>query len=166
MKLSLFTAALLLTGSLYASDTHKISATKEGLAAVNLLDTALILALGQKQNEENSTMPDMQMCTAVADATMQKMNNELPKHVKMSIASLDASSSLSDTDIKIMKKYKNDIKKKTAGAMMVTTAKVGNTTRVYKPLLVDYLWLKCYEDPSSVKVGEFKGVIISEVSSH
>ena len=166
MKLSLLTATLLLTGSLYASEAHKLSPTKEGLIAVKLFDTALTLTLGEKLKEENSTMSKMQMCTSAADATMQKMNSELPVHVKMSIASLDASSTLSDTDVEIMKRYQRDIKKKTAGAMMISTAKVGDSTRVYKPLLVDYLWLQCYENPDSVKVGDFKGVIISEVSAH
>jgi len=166
MKLSLLSVALLLTGSLYATQEHKLSPTKEGLIAVKLFDTALTLSLGEKLKETNSTMTKLQMCTSAADATMKKMNSELPEHVKMSIASLDASSTLSDTDVKIMKKYQNDIKKKTAGAMIISTAKVGDTTRVYKPLLVDYLWLKCYEDQDSVKVGDFKGVIISEVSAH
>ena len=166
MKFTLFTAALLLTGSLYASDTHKLSATKEGLIAVKLFDTALTITLAHQLKEQNDAMTKIQNCTTAADATMQQMNSELPTYVKMSIASLEGNNTVDATNAKIMKKYQADIQAKTAGAMMISTAKVGDVTRVYKPLLVDDLWVQCYEDQSTVKVGDFKGVIISEVSKH
>ena len=50
--------------------------------------------------------------------------------------------------------------------MMITTAKVGEITRVYKPLVIDTVWLECLDANTTVKVGDFKGVIISEVSKH
>ena len=111
-------------------------------------------------------MTKLKMCTSAADATMKKINSELPSYIKMSIAPLDTNKTLLNTDMKIIQRYKQDIKKKTAGALIISTAKVGEATRVYKPILVDHLWLKCYENQDSVKVGDFKGVIISEVSAY
>jgi len=171
LKLSLHTttllaATLLLTGSLNASSTHKVSATQEGVIAVKLFDTALKTNLTQKLQVENKNVTVIEICITEADRTMKQMNSELPTYVTMSIASLDANKTLHATDVQIMKKYEKDIKSKTAAAMMITTAKVGNTTRVYKPLIIDNIWLKCHGNTSEVKLGDFKGVIISEVSKH
>lgn len=171
MKLSLLTAALLLTGSLYASNAHKISPTQEGLVAVQLLDVALKDKLTEKVQEtkmqENAQgMSTMGICISAADAIMKKMNSELPDYVKMSISTLDGEKSANKTDLEVMKKYDKDIKKKTAGAMIMSSVKVGNTTRVYKPVVIDSVWLNCHDDKSEVKLGDFKGVLISEVSHH
>jgi len=170
MKISLLTATLLLTGSLYASNTHKVSATQEGLVAVQLLDAALKDKLSEKVQEakmqENTQgLSTMAVCIAAADGIMKKMNSELPTYVKMSIASLDTDKKNNPVDLNIMKKYKKDIKKKTEGAMLISTAKVGDSTRVYKPVVVDNVWLNCHDDKSEVKLGDFKGVLISEISS-
>ena len=164
MKLSLLTTSLLLTGTLFASNTHPMSATQEGVHAVKLFDTTLKTNLQQKIQGESNTTISMETCTTEADRTMLAINNELPAHVKISIASLDTNNTSPTTDLEIMKKYKKDIKNQTAAAMMITTAKVGDTTRVYKPLVIDSVWLECHTDKSAVKLGDFKGVIISEVT--
>ena len=164
MKLSLFTASLLLANSLYASQAHQLTTTQEGVIAIKLLDTVLKTNLKRVVQEESNTTSTMQRCIDIADQTMQKMNNEVPKNIKMSIASLDSSKDA--TDIKMMKKYQNDIKKKTEGALLLTRVKVGDTTRVYKPLVIDEAWLSCHDDKTDVKLGDFKGVLISEISAH
>ena len=168
MKISILTVSLLLTGSLYAFNTHHISAIQEGIHAVKLLDKTLQTNLTQKLQENNNTTQTMVVCTTEADKTMQEIKkSKLPAHVKISIASLDSNNTqLHATDLKIMKKYQKDIKKKTAAAMMITTVKVGDTTRVYKPLVIDSVWLECHDDKSAITFGDFKGVIISEVSKH
>jgi len=170
LKLSLLTAALLLTGSLYASNAHKISATQEGLVAVQLLDVALKDKLTEKVQEtkmqENAQgMSTMDICITAANGIMKKMNSELPAYVKMSISTLDGGDVTNKTDLEVMNKYAKDIKEKTAGAMLMSSAKVGNTTRVYKPVVIDSEWLNCHDDKSEVKLGDFKGVLISEISA-
>ena len=164
MKLSLLTTSLLLTGALFASNTHQMSATQEGVHAVKLFDTTLTTNLQKITKGDSNSTISMNTCTTEADRTMLAVNNELPTHIKISIASLDSNSTSHATDLEIMKKYKQDIKNKTAAAMMITTAKVGETTRVYKPLVIDSVWVECLDANSTVKLGEFKGVIISEVS--
>jgi len=164
MKLSLLTATLILTGSLYASSTHKVSATQEGVIAIKLLNTVLKTNLQNKLQEDNNGTSSMQVCITEADRTMQQMNNEVPNHVKMSIASPDAS--LNASDLALVKKYQKDIKNKTAGSMMSTRVKVGDKTRIYKPMVVDATWLACHDDKSEVALGDFKGVIIAEISNH
>lgn len=164
MKISLITASLLLVGNLYASAPKQLSATQEGIIAITLLDTVLTKNLNEKLRQKNNDTSTMQICTAEADRTMQQMNSEVENHVKMIITSLDSNND--STNVSIMKKYQRDIKKKTAGAMIMTTVKVGDTTRVYKPLIVDNTWLACHDDKSAVKLGDFKGVLISEITKH
>lgn len=163
MKVSLITATLLLTGSLYALNTNKLSATQEGVIAVKLFDTVLKASLTKQLQVENNTTA-IEACITAADKTMEKMNNELPAYVKMSLGSLDAKKTSHATDLEIMRKYQKDIKNKTGGSMIITTAKVGDTTRVYKPLVIDKVWLQCHDDKTDVNLGDFKGVIISEIS--
>ena len=167
MKLSLFTTSLILTGSLYASNAHHMSQTQEGVHAVKLLDKTLQTNLINKLKEDNNSTTTMEVCITEANKTMKEVKEKLPAHVKMSLASLDTTETQPHaTDLEIMTKYQKDIKKKTDGAMMITTAKVGNILRVYKPLVINTVWLQCHDDNSTVKVGDFKGVIISEVSKH
>ena len=114
MKLSLFTASLLLAGSLYAS-THHMSVTQEGVHAVKLLDRTLQENLTQKLKEDNNGTASIDVCITEADRTMKEVQEtRLPPHVKISIASLDSENAKLDaTDLKIMKKYQKDIQKKT-----------------------------------------------------
>ena len=163
MKLSLFTASLLLTGTLFATSAHHKSATQEGIYAVNTLDTALNMNLTKKLENENNATTVAQVCLAEADRTMEEVKAHLPENVKLTIASLDANSG-DATDLRIISKYQQDIKAKTGGAMMMTTAKVNGATRVYKPLVIDSVWMKCNDGLTEVKEGDFKGVIISEVT--
>lgn len=166
MKLSLLTTSLILTGSLYASNGHQISETQEGVHAVKLFHTTLQTNLKQKLQVDHNGTSAMEVCTTEADKTMKEINNQLEAHVKIRITSLELNNTSNPTDLIIMKKYQADIKKKTAGAMIITTAKVKGTTRIYKPLVIDNVWLECHDDKSTVKIGDFKGVIVSEVSKH
>jgi hypothetical protein len=84
----------------------------------------------------------------------------------MSISTLDCVKVTNKSDLDIMKIYAQDIKKNSAGAMIMSSVKVANTTRVYKPVVIDSEWLNCHDDKSAVKLGDFKGVLISEISTH
>lgn len=168
---SLLVATLLLTGSLFASDAHKITASQEGLVAVHLLDAALKDSLTEKikefkMQEDTQGVSTMSICIAAADSIMKKMNKEIPSYVKMSIASLDSGKTVDTTDLEIMKRYQKDIQNKTDVAMMLSSAKVKDATRVYKPIVVDDVWLSCHDNKYTVKLGDFKGVLISEVSQY
>ena len=166
MKLSLLTMSLILTASLSASNTPHMSETQEGVHAVKLFHTTLQTNLQQKLQADHNGTSSMEVCTTEADRTMQEINSQLPAHVKIRIASLDLNNTTNPTDLTIMKKYQEDIKKKTAGAMIITTAKIEGTTHVFKPLVIDNTWLECHDDKSTVEIGDFKGVIVSEVSKH
>ena len=187
MKISLFTASLLLTGSLYASETHHVSATKEGLHAIKLLGTTLKTQLKAKFQEDSNGTTAITFCSTQAQALTQQINEQLPSHVKVRRTSLllrNPANQSDATDIKIMKQYQSRINKKSSIAMLSVTATVGETTRVYKPLVVGAVCLKCHGENVSpaiaktiqatyptdkaigMKLGDFRGVIVAEINKH
>jgi hypothetical protein len=187
MKLSLFTASLLLTGSLYGSGTHHVSSTQEGMHAIKLLGKTLKTQLKAKFQEDSNGTTAITFCTAQAQVLTQQVNEQLPSHVKVRRTSLllrNPANQADATDIKIMKQYQSRISKKSSIAMLPITAKVGKVTRVYKPLVVGAVCLKCHGENVSpaiaktiqasyptdkaigMKLGDFRGVIVAEVTKH
>ncbi len=163
-KLSLVATTLLLTGTLFASQAHKLSPTQKGILTINFFNTVLKAELKKVISKDHNGTSTMLLCISEADRVMHKINSESPSNVKIRLASPDAQTDPIDT--KIIQKYQQDIQAKKAAAMIATKIEVGNTTRVYKPFLIDETWLACHDDKSEVKLGEFKGVVISEVSTH
>jgi len=187
MKLSLITASLILTGSLYASSTHHVSATQEGMHAIKLLGKTLKTQLKSKFQEDSNGTTAITFCSTQAQAITQQVNEQLPSHVKVrrtSLALRNPANQADATDIKIMKKYEEGIKHLSKGAMMPTRVIVGDTTRIYKPLVVAPVCLKCHGENVSptiaktiqatyptdkaigMKLGDFRGVIVAEVTKH
>ena len=187
MKISLFTASLLLTGSLYASETHHVSLTQEGMHAIKLLGKTLKTQLKTKFQEDSNGTTAITFCSTEAQNITQQVNEQLPSHVKVRRTSLllrNPANQADATDIKIMKQYQNRINKKSSIAMLPITAKVGETNRVYKPLVVGAVCLKCHGENVSpaiaktiqttyptdqaigMKLGDFRGVMVAEVKKH
>jgi len=187
MKLSLLTASLLLTGSIYASGTPHVSATKEGIHAIKLLGKTLKTQLKAKFKADSNGTLAVQFCSTEAQSITEEVNKQLSSHIKVRRTSLDLrnpANKADATDIKIMKKYNADIKMLSKGAMMPTRVMVGETTRIYKPLVVGAVCLKCHGENISpaiaktiqatyptdkaigLKLGAFRGVIVAEVAKH
>ena len=186
MKLSLFTVSLLLTGSLYASQMH-MSATQEGMHAIKLLGKTLKTQLKEKLQLDTNAAEAITFCSTQAQAITQQVNDTLPSHVKVRRTSLDLrnpANHADETDISIMNKYKTAIKKQSSAAMMPTRVIVGETTRIYKPLLVGAVCLKCHgknvseavnstvqvtyptDKAMGMLLGDFRGVMVAEIEQH
>ncbi len=184
MKLSLFTASLLLTGSLYASGTHHVSATKEGIDAIKLLGKTLKTNLKAKLQEDSNGTAAITFCTAEAQNITAQVNEKLPSNVKVRRTSLNLRNLANKpdaTDMRIMQKYQEAIKKHSASATLMTTVKEDEAIRVYKPLVVGGICLKCHgeniapniasaiqaayseDNATGLKAGELRGVIVAEV---
>jgi len=184
MKLSLLAASLLLSSSLYASQTHGTSAKSEGLQAIKLLGSTLKSQLKEKLQQDSNGTVAITFCTSEAQAITQKVNTELPSHIKVRRTSLqlrNAANQADNLDIKIMKNYKKSFEKKSAGAALITVVEREAFTRVYKPLTVGAVCLKCHGTNVSpviaekiqaaypkdaaigMKEGDFRGVIVAEI---
>lgn len=186
MKLSLFTASLLLAGSLYASGEHHLTTTQEGMQAIKLLGKTLKTQLKEKLQLDSNGTAAINFCSTQAQALTQQVNDTLAaKHIKVrrtSLALRNPANQADATDIKIMKQFKSRIEHKSSIAMLPVTVKMEETTRVYKPLVVGAVCLKCHGEniaPSiaqtieatyptdkavGMKLGDFRGVIVAEVA--
>lgn len=186
MKLSLLTASLLLTGSLYASGGHT-SSTTEGINAIKLLGKTLKGHLQEKMKLDANGTAAMAFCTSEAQTLTHQINEQLPSHVKVRRTSLklrNAANQADETDIMVMKKYEEAFKKKQSSAGVMTTVTVDGTKRIYKPLVMGEACLKCHgetlsepiqasladsypdDQATGMKLGDFRGVIVAEVSAH
>ena len=184
MKLSLLTASLLLSSTLYASQMHGTSAKSEGLQAIKLLGSTLKTQLKEKLQQDSNGTATITFCTSEAQAITQKVNAELPSHIKVRRTSLQLRSPANqadDLDIKIMENYKKSFEKKSAAASMITVVERKKFTRVYKPLAVGTVCMKCHGTNVSpliaekiqaaypkdaaigMQEGDFRGVIVAEV---
>jgi len=185
MKLSLFTASLLLTGTLYGSQTHKVTAKQEGLQAIKLLGQTLKSQLKEKLQLDSNGTTAITFCTAQAQAITAKVNTQLPSHVKVRRTSLQLRNPANQADaldIKVMHNYKEAFDNKSTYANLITKVEKEEFVRVYKPLMVGAVCLKCHGEHISpliaeqikaayptdaatgMKLGDFRGVIVAEVA--
>jgi len=187
MKLSLFTATLLLTGTLYASGTHHNNTKQEGLQAIKLLGSTLKANLKEKLQLDSNGTAAITFCTTQAQALTQEVNTKLPEHVKVRRTSLQLRNQANKPDvldIQVMQNYKKAFEKKSAAAGLITKVERKAFTRVYKPLVVGAVCLKCHgeniapnvakqikaaypeDSATGMKLGDFRGVIVAEVAKH
>jgi hypothetical protein len=185
MKLSLFTATLLLTGTLYASEAHHNNAKQEGLQAIKLLGSTLKSNLKEKLQLDSNGTAAITFCTTQAQALTQEVNAKLPEHVKVRRTSLQLRNQANKPDaldIVVMNKYKQAFEKKSSSAVLITEVEKKDFTRVYKPLVVGAVCLKCHgeniapniaeqikaaypeDSATGMKLGDFRGVIVAEVA--
>lgn len=184
MKRSLITASLLLSSTLYASQMHATSAKTEGLEAIKLLGSTLKSQLKEKLQLDSNGTAAITFCTNEAQAITQQVNSELAHNISVRRTSLqlrNTANQADSLDIKIMKKYKKAFEKKSATASIITVVKRKEFTRVYKPLAVGAVCMKCHgtnvtpaiaaqihtaypkDAAIGMEEGDFRGVIVAEI---
>ncbi|UPT78541.1 DUF3365 domain-containing protein [Sulfurovum sp. XGS-02] len=183
MKLQLVMASLLCTASIYASPTH-LNETQEGIKYIKMLGGSLKSQLKAQLQADPSGFSAIGFCTAKAQLITNEVNAQLPDHAKVRRTSLRTRNSINKPDIKdieVMKEIEDSIKNKTATATMIRKVNTKETTRYYKPLIVEAACLKCHgenispeiqaliqesypdENASHYTLGAFRGVIVSEI---
>ena len=184
MKLSLLTASLLLSSSLFASSMYGTSVKAEGLQAIKLLGTTLKTQLKEKLQLDSNSTAAITFCTTEAQALTQKVNAALPSHIKVRRTSLqlrNPANQADKIDIKIMQSYKKAFEKKSPSASMITQVDRKEFTRIYTPLAVGAVCMKCHgtnvspiiaekiqaaypnDTAIGMKEGDFRGVIVAEI---
>lgn len=184
MKFSLFTALVILTGTLNASPSQLQSAKEESLHAIKLLGKTLKSQLKEKLQLDSNGTAAITFCTSQAQVLTQEVNTQLSSHVKVRRTSLQLRNKLNKpdaVDLIVMQNYKKAFEKKAASATLLTGVEREGYIRFYKPLTVGSVCLKCHgtnispviadqikdaypEDAASgMKLGDFRGVIVAEV---
>lgn len=187
MKLQLFMASLLCTAGLHASQSHgtkTLSESQEGIKYIKMLGGTLKSQLKAQLQADPSGLGAIGFCTAQAQTITDEVNAQLPEYANVRRTSLRTRNSMNkpdEKDIEVMKEIEDSIKHKRAAAMMIRKVNTKETTRYYKPLLIEAACLKCHgenispeiqaviqesypdENASHYTLGAFRGVIVSEI---
>lgn len=181
MKLHLLiTTTLLGSTLLLASQTSK----EEGIGYIKILGKTLKTQLKSHLKADPTGKSAMAFCATQAQTLTDEVNAKLPKGVSVRRTSLKTRNPLNipdETDKKIMKAYEEAMAQKTFNPKDIRVVEVGDTTRVYKPLVTNGVCLKChgtnidssiqkqitthYPKDSAVgfKAGALRGVIVAQM---
>lgn len=181
---------LAVSGLLFASETSTpktLEAYKqEGVKYIKMLGGSLQKDLKAQMKVDPSGLSAMVFCTQEAHNLTEDVNKKLPSYATVRRAALKARSSANkadELDLGMMQKLMQDIennKEIKAKPVMVETL---DSYRVYKPLLIQPVCLKCHGDENKIssdikkvivekypqdmatgfKVGDFRGVVVAEI---
>jgi len=181
--ISLITLVSLLANNILADE---ISIKQEGVKYIKMLGKELKTNLIAKMKEDPTALSAMGFCTGKAEEITKDLNSKLPKGVNVRRTALKTRSVKNApdvTDLEVMTSYERKaIDKQLNPKDIVVTGKDG-VYRVYKPLIINKVCLKCHGDINSLstdiksvidknypkdmatgfKLGDFRGVIVSEI---
>jgi hypothetical protein len=186
MKLSTLLLSTLLLGSVAVADEMPVK--KEGIQYIKMLGGALKSELKGHMKKDPSGLEALAFCTGSADKITNEVNAKLPAYAKVRRTALkvrnDKVNAPDATDEKVMKAYEAAIAAKTFTPKDIKVVQVGDTTRVYKPLVAKKVCLKCHGTDLSPKIsealksayphdhatgfkeGDLRGVIVAEIKKH
>jgi major membrane immunogen (membrane-anchored lipoprotein) len=186
MKLSVTVLSALLLTSAATADNKAVK--MEGISYIKQLGGALKSELKAHMKKDPSGLEALAFCTASADKITQDVNAKLPEYAKVRRTALkvrnDKVNSPDATDEKVMKAYEEAIAAKRFSPKDIKVVEVGDTTRIYKPLVTKKVCLKCHGSDLSPKIsealksaypndkatgfkeGDLRGVIVAEIKKH
>ena len=181
--ISIVAASCLFLSTMHADD---ITVKKEGISYIKMLGKALKTELKAHMKADPSGVAAMGFCTQQAEEITKKVNQELPKDVRVyrtSLKTRNEHNAPDATDTQVMRAYQKKADEKKLDPKDIQMMKVDGITRVYKPLLIKPVCMKCHGDSKNIstdikavltkvypkdmatgfKEGDFRGVIVSEM---
>jgi len=192
MKLhTILLTSILCLNSTMATDinnTTPLNVKQEGIKYIKILASTLKTNLKVHMKNDPSGLDALAFCTGNANRITKEVNAKLPSYAKVRRTALkirNKSTNQPDTtDKKIIKIYESSILDKTFLSKDIKMIQEGNITRIYKPLVIKGVCLKCHGnnlDPKianaikhaypkdkaiGYKEGDLRGVIVSEIIKH
>ncbi|MEA3419493.1 MAG: DUF3365 domain-containing protein [Campylobacterota bacterium] len=186
MKLTTLILSTALLSSAALADNTAVK--EEGVKYIKMLGGTLKSQLQEKMKEDPTGVAAATFCKDSADKITKEVNTKLPEYASVRRTALklrNANNKADATDEKVMNAYVEAIEaKKYDPNSAIKVVEEGGTTRVYKPLLVQKVCLKChgtsvspeitklikegYPDDKAIDLfeGDFRGVIVSEIKKH
>jgi hypothetical protein len=182
-NISLIVSILLVTTTLQADAT---SIKQEGVKYIKMLGEELKTNLKAHMKADPTGVEAMGFCAGKAESITKEVNAKLPKGVSVRRSALKTRSekNIPDiTDIKVMEAYQQKAEDKKLTPKDIEIVEVAGATRVYKPLLIKPVCLKCHGDEAKIspeikaviskvypkdmatgfQEGDFRGIIVSEI---
>ena len=183
MKKITILVVLLLVG---VADADEMSVKKEGVKYIKMLGKELKTNLKAHMKADPSGLEAMGFCAGKAESITKEVNAKLPKGVTVRRTALKTRSEKNSpdvTDIKVMEAYKAKADAHKLDPKDIQVVEVEGVKRVYKPLLIKPVCMKCHGDEAKIstqikailkkvypkdmatgfKEGDFRGVIVSEI---
>jgi hypothetical protein len=160
---------------------------KEGIKYIKMLGMSLKSELKSKMKEDKSGLGAIGFCSSQAEQITKDVNAKLPEYASVRRTAnrlRNPNNKADDIDKKVMQEYELAIANKTFSPKNIKVFDINGTTRVYKPLVMKKVCLKCHgtnvsDDIKKVlaskypndkalgyKEGDFRGVIVSEIKKH
>jgi hypothetical protein len=183
---TLATLAMAQESNSTAKLSDNILIKQEGVKYIKMLGKELKTNLKKAMKEDKTGVKAVTFCLNKAEEITKSVNEKLPKNVKVRRTSLNIrnpKNSPDEIDTKILNAYAKNLADGKFDPKDIKVVKDGNTTRVYKPLLVTKACLKCHgENVSSdiksaiakkfpkdkainLKAGTLRGVMVAEIKN-
>ena len=188
MRRSFIAAAALAAFSMTLHAADMDSTKAEGIKYIKMLGKALKSEMKAHMKKDPSGLEALAFCSGSADRITNEVNAKLPEYAKVRRTALkvrnDKVNVPDATDKKVMEKFEQKIAEKKLNEKTIEVVKVGDTTRVYKPLVTKKVCLKCHGTDLSPKIaeavksaypndkatgfkeGSLRGVIVAEIKKH
>jgi len=189
-KILVLSVSTLLSANLMAMDAtanKPMGIKQEGIGYIKMLGKALKSELKAQMKADNSGMGAFGFCSAKAEEITKDVNTKLPSYAKVRRTALklrNPNNKADETDTKVMNEYVKSIKNGTFSPKDIKIIETNNTTRIYKPLTIKKVCLKCHgtnisdnikkaiitsypkDQAVGYKEGDFRGVMVSEIKKH
>jgi len=172
------------TVAVKAESNATISVKIEGIKYIKMLGMELKGKMKKAMKADPTALKAVKFCSQEAEKLTQKVNAKFPKNVTVRRVSLDVRNPKNSPDIidtKVLNEYAKAITNKSFNPKDIKVVKDGNTTRVYKPMLVGKVCLKCHgsnvsreikevlakkypaDKAINLKEGTLRGVLVAEI---
>ncbi len=159
---------------------ESMSPKDEGIKYIKMLGSTLKSELKAKMKEDPTAVSAVKFCQESASRLTEDVNKKLPEYASVRRASLrlrNEKNHADEIDVKVMNSYSD-------GEKSIQVVEDGNTTRVYKPLVIKKVCLKCHGSDISPEVssiiksnypndkatgyreGDLRGVIVAEIKKN
>jgi len=191
MTKSLILTSLLCATMLYAGDTNstitELSKKQEGIKYIKMLGKTLKSHLKAEMKADKTALKAIDFCATKADELTKEVNSKLPKNVTVRRASLltrNEANKADALDKAIMQEIISDMNKTNVDVSKPLMVETPSGYRVYKPLFIKPVCLKCHGSSKEVsaevqkvirskypndkaigyKEGNLRGLIVSEIT--
>jgi len=196
MTKSLILTSLLCATMLYAGETNstmpnsavkKLSKKQEGIKYIKMLGKTLKSHLKAEMKADKTALKAIDFCATKADELTKEVNSKLPKNVKVRRTSLltrNEANTPDALDKAIMQEIISDMNKTNVDVSQPLMVETPSGYRVYKPLFIKPVCLKCHGSSKEVSVevqkvisskypndkaigykeGDLRGIIVSEIT--
>ena len=188
MEKQLLIFALINSSLLFASENNatKLSPKQEGMKYIKMLGGTLKKNLQAQMKADKSAISAMAFCSHEAEKLTKEVNSKLPKNAtvrRTTLKTRNPNNKADALDKAVMEQMIVDMNKTTQNIEKPIMVETINSYRLYKPLIIKPVCLKCHGNKEQItpeiqkminknytkdmatgfKLGDLRGVIVSEI---